>query len=80
MCVGILLRSLAKLSGREPAVHQLCLRLGKKREKGKAHSKKPQPHMGEVPLILSPFSFCFLRGFIVVLGRVLSFEFYVNVF
>lgn len=36
--------------------------------------------MGEVPLILSPFFFYFLTGFIVVLGRVLSFEFYVNVF
>lgn len=35
---------------------------------------------GEVPLILSLLLFYFCMGFIIDLGRVLSFEFYVNVF
>lgn len=82
MCVGILLRSLAKLSGGEPVLHQLRLHLWEKKGKEKAYrKKKPQETMhGEVPLILSLLLLYFRTGFIVVLGIVLSFEFHVNVF
>lgn len=57
MCVGILLRSLAKLSSGEPVLRQLCLHLGGEK---KAHRKKPPETMhGEVPLILNLLLFYF---------------------
>lgn len=74
MCIGILLRSLAKRSSRESVVHQFCLPWKKKEKikKGKA--------LEEVPVIQCPFHFCVLTGFIVVLDRDLSLELYWNVF
>lgn len=78
MCVGILLRSLAKLSGGEPVLHQLCFHLRKKKKKKYTEKQSPETRHGEVPLILSLLLLYFCTGFIVVLGRV--FEFYVNVF
>lgn len=70
MCVGILLRSLAKLSGREPAVHQFCLRLEKK--KREKHTEKKQPTDGRSSSHPEPFFLLFSHRFYCCPGQSLK--------